>query len=450
MTTTIQPTTSTGEDSDLSVAGDDGAIRLPLAVTMFQRDRPVLPVDKYGQPIVDVDEATTDLKTLVGWFGSPSTSQVAVVTDTGFTVVPDDVTMDTADSWLKAQYSKPKLLRVRDVATWMNNPPPVIKPLVSDLILPGDRVIIGAPRGFQKSHLVMGLALQFAFGDGLVFGRFRVEHAARVLFSHGELTDDRTTWERWQKLLADGELPPGMLLETFDPWKIRLTRKRRYEDDGSVDWQEARVDDAVKRTMETYEPEVFIPDPWITFDTANENDSAEREATLGKMAELQARYGITLITPHHLRKDRNAADPEDLWRGSSRLADWASVRITMLPNPPKGVEGIEARRYAQVHFLLRRQPTPEPIDVKFNYETLQWEPWTPPGGGKHDVKTDADNVLAKAREVGRFKSTSQAAELCGVSRDTVAKVLNELVQQGKMTVEDGERNAKVWTPRPVD
>jgi len=55
-------------------------------------------------------------------------------------------------------------------------------------------------------------------------------------------------------------------------------------------------------------------------------------------------------------------DPEDAWRGASRLAAWADTRITLVPHyTPKqaqnlGHDRLEARRYLDVRFLTRGAP----------------------------------------------------------------------------------------------
>jgi RecA-family ATPase len=105
-------------------------------------------------------------------------------------------------------------------------------------------------------------------------------------------------------------------------------------------------------------------DPWATFYTGSENSNDEVEAALDKLRDLSIQYGPAIWLNHHFsqRGVSDKIDPEDAWRGASRLADWATTRITLTPHftprqaQKRGLSRIEARRYMDVRFLTRGAP----------------------------------------------------------------------------------------------
>ena len=76
---------------------------------------------------------------------------------------------------------------------------------------------------------------------------------------------------------------------------------------------------------------VLVIDPWAVFYSGRENSNDEAELALAELRRLQLTHGLTVVVLHHFGKSESARDPEDLWRGASRLADWASTRVTLLP-----------------------------------------------------------------------------------------------------------------------
>jgi hypothetical protein len=85
---------------------------------------------------------------------------------------------------------------------------------------------------------------------------------------------------------------------------------------------------------------------------------------LDKLTRISDTYGTAIWINHHFsqRGMSDKIDPEDPWRGASRLADWASTRITLLHHytPTRaralGLSRTEARRYLDVRFLTRGVP----------------------------------------------------------------------------------------------
>ena len=73
--------------------------------------------------------------------------------------------------------------------------------------------------------------------------------------------------------------------------------------------------------------------------------------------------GVAVVIVHHIGKSNEVRDPEDLWRGASRLADCASTRVTLLPHfrskkdaDDQDLNPVQARRYADELFLRSDEP----------------------------------------------------------------------------------------------
>jgi hypothetical protein len=350
----------------------------------------------------------------------------------------------------------PPPLIVRPLREAFENPPVTPEPLVEGLILPGDRVVIGGARGAQKTWLLMAAALQMAQGEGLMLGRFSVARPARVLFCHGELPDDGTTFARWEKLV-DPDVVPEELYETFTQWRVRLVKRRdSVRDKGgtfTTEWTDADLDRTLIDALDEYQPDVLVLDPWRVFFAGEENSNTETEAALDRIAQVASGYGITTLMSHHFSQARQGADPEDWWRGASRLGDWASVRITLQPAysekewKRQGMSRQQARRYATARFLLRRLETPDDFGVRFDPASGLWVPWTPPAtGAASRRKTIGPAIVAKKLHAagGHWASTRIAARALGVSQEKAKAILEEAERDGVVVRFEGPRSAIGW------
>jgi hypothetical protein len=144
------------------------------------------------------------------------------------------------------------------------------------------------------------------------------------------------------------------------------------------------------------------------------------------------------------KKLSESGDIEDNWRGASRLADWASTRMTMFPHPFNSTELAEmnlypaqARRYVDIYFLRRDEPT-EPFSAHLDPNTGWWGCWEPP---KHEASTfasspktvSADDVLVKLAEKGAWVSREQALDdltRTGASQRDARRVLDKVTGDG--------------------
>jgi hypothetical protein len=314
----------------------------------------------------------------------------------------------------------------------------------------GELCVIGAPRAVGKSWFGMNLAVQLGRGHGLLAGTLPVKRSARVLYCQGEIDE----WEsscRWQRL--SGETPPEGVVETFDPWRLRTVRRRSVWNAGSYeDWSDARLDPRLEATIVEHGIEVLIIDPWAVYFAGNENSNDETEAALATLRELAMRHSVAIVIFHHFGKATDAREPEDHWRGASRLADWPSTRITIQAHySPKqaekqGMSRMQARRYVNVSFLRRSTPT-EDFAMHLNTDTGWWEPWRPPeaaaAGRKIKIGT-SDVVAALEAAGGWWPSTTVAAKALGVAVNTASKLL--VVAEAAQVIEcfHGLRGATGW------
>lgn len=345
------------------------------------------------------------------------------------------------------------------------DPPEQPPELIEGLLREGDLVVIAAPRAVGKSWLAMQIGLLLAAGQGQLFGTLPVLKRSKVLFCHGEV-DDHEALRRYRLLITAPHCPDlsdAPLLNTFDQWRITLTTKRvqRSQPDGTsvaTTHVEALLDGRLEHDIVTDDIEVLIIDPWAVYYAGAENSNDEVEQALAELRRLQLTYGLTVIVIHHFGKNTEGRDPEDLWRGASRLADWASTRISIVPHyntkqaEARGMSRADARRYVDVTFLKRSVPLD---DLTAERDLDGWFiPWTPPmddavdepvdGGRPSEVRTrwTPHNIAALLdADGGEWPSGSAAAAAMGISRPSADQVLREATNQGVIVTFAGSRGA---------
>jgi AAA domain len=343
-----------------------------------------------------------------------------------------------------------ELLPVQQAGTKPDRPRP--ETLIDNLAQQGELLVLGAARGIGKSWWGMDLAHQLARGHGRFMGAYTIRRAASVLYCHAEI-DDWAAYDRWERLCGDQATPEG-LVESFEPWRIRIVRRRvTSTGDGvstSTEQVEAMLDPRLERTIIEHQVQVLVIDPWIGFYAGRENANDEAEMALATLRRLQLAYGLTVVILHHFGKGDTARDPEDLWRGASRLADWASTRVTLLPfyTPTQakemGMSRLQARQYATVKTLRRNHASPGEIAIKWNTDTGTWDRWRAPDGeGDPTGPTPAD-VAAKCPTPDGWPSMLAASVALGISRDKTRTVLEQARQQGLLETFEGARRAIGW------
>jgi hypothetical protein len=314
----------------------------------------------------------------------------------------------------------------------------------------GELCVIGAARATGKSFLVANIALQVGRGSGELFGALPVRQSTRVLVANGELRPWQTA-RRWQMLTGGRDVPEGVA-ETFDHWKVGVERRKSLTVTAagpvSREWWEGVLDDRVWETVEANQFGLIIIDAWASFYSGEENSNDQTEAALGRLQELSEATGTAVIIVHHFGKSNEARDPEDLWRGASRLPDCANTRVSLLPHFPsekdaeeQGLNPVEARRYADVHFLRNDEPT-DPLVVRLG-EDGWWNRIGNTEGPKRPARLSMDDVAKACEQAGgRFERLSDAKEALGVSREATASILGRAVREGVLVEERGPRGAR--------
>jgi hypothetical protein len=173
--------------------------------------------------------------------------------------------------------------------------------------------------------------------------------------------------------------------------KINVSRSSEQWVDGDKTFSrstlQGELDDRLERAIVELGIDIVVLDPWASYLGANENVNDEVEAALSALRRLSLKYGTTFIIVHHIRKPSNGdtSEPEDLWRGASRLADWASTRVTMLPHftikqaRELGMSRQDSRRHADIFFLRRGLPVDD-ISVRRDMNGW-WRLWDPDDSG---------------------------------------------------------------------
>jgi len=353
-----------------------------------------------------------------------------------------------------------ELLAVRWVDTYDIDPPPAEDPVVEGLLNVGEFMVVGAERGIGKTWLGYNLASVLTTG-GHLFDRLEVPQPRKVLYLQGEL-DETQAAVRWRMLHHDslGGTNLPHVAETFDPVRFRVVRRRqavRGEGETTTDeYLDAVVDHELEATIVALGIEVVVVDPWAVFFSGNESSNDEVEAVLGRLREITLRHRVTWVLLHHFGKARDFAEPEDMWRGASRLADWAANRVTITRHytdkkaKELGLERREARRYADLHFLRRGAPIDD-FSVHLGPDGW-WRQWEDEDDDDDEAHGTYEQRLLEALHVhGVFRSSKDAGEKTGISENTAKKHLEILLRQGRVSREIGKSNAHVWRPvEPVD
>ena len=312
-------------------------------------------------------------------------------------------------------------------------------------------------RGIGKSFFAMNLALRLAEGPGADLLGLKVRTHARVLYAQGEL-DPWASYQRWYRM-SQGALPDG-LAETFDQWRIRVVSRRTTTRDEtqitSDEFFDAVLDGRLEHTIAQHGFNVLVIDPWAVYYGGKENSNDETEAALATLRQLTLRYQLAVVIVHHVSKTTDVREPEDLWRGAGRLADWCTTRMTILPHytPAKAAElgytRQEARRFVDVKLLRRNEPTPD-FSMHIDHRQGLWIPWTPSdtendeGAGKR-LGLTTDDVVEACRRDGGWPSLRQAADALEVHTTTAQRLLDRAVADGYITATAGTNRAISYTP----
>lgn len=336
------------------------------------------------------------------------------------------------------------------------DPPDPIDELVTNLVGIGEVTVFGAPRAMGKTWATMGLAADIAAGHGHAFGsdKFRVTRPGRVMYLQGELGLS-ASHVRWS-LATSNDVP--RIAEVFERLRVKTTNRRITMTADGVTWTDeesvAVVDDRLEPMLAELGADLLVIDPWATYFAGNENSNDEVEAAIDAITQMARRVGCAVWIVHHITAKAshgNLAEPEDLWRGASRLADAVSTRVTMLPHytPAKarelGLDRFQARTYGDLHVLQRNGP-PVPV-VHCHLEQFRWQHWEPTitdGGRPTDVR-DEDVVRVIRAAGGQIGSKRELLRALDVQSSNAAdRCLDRLTQLGVVETGVGRRGATTY------
>lgn len=347
----------------------------------------------------------------------------------------------------------PKTLNLRWVTDVFDAPPREPDPLIHGMLRQGEMCVIGAPRAIGKSMFAMNMATLLGRGRGMLADNLRIARQCRVLYAQGEL-DEWESFARWYRM-AGSEGPPEGVAETFDRWRLRVVRRRQSSsgaDRGqgwseSDEFMEAVLDGRLEATIAEHKIDVLIIDPWAVYFAGSENSNDEVEAGLDKLRDLTLRYGLSVVIFHHIGKSSDAREPEDLWRGASRLADWASTRVTIMPHytqrqaEEQQMTRQQARQFVDVFFLRRGEPTPD-FSMKIDHGSGWWRGWDAPSRPVVQTMQPAD-VAERCPQSG-WPSVSRAAESLGMHRDKASGLLAAAVREGLLEEVEGAHGGRAF------
>lgn len=445
-----------GETTGATVYTDDGHVTIWSAT--FAANHPSLelrrPYDPFGLAVAtlyngDWSTATTQLRQQ--GYGTP--------------IQPPDLTWITG----QPEHTDPEPAPTLDIR-WVDDldrhaMPPEPPVLVDGLLRRGEMCVFGAPRAIGKTWLAYNLAIRLAEGHGRFLGNLQVRQQANVLYLQGEL-DQWGSAVRW-KMLTGAAAPLPHVAETFDRLRFRTVKRRiaitgTSGHTGTEEYVDAHIDDRLETAIVDHDIDVVIVDPWAVYLAAAENSNDDVEAVLGALREITLRTGVAWVIIHHItgKAERSSwTEPEDLWRGATRLADWASTRVTVLPHYTEaqykelGLSRREARRHADVHFLRRSTPTD---DFTMRLDEGWWVAWTPdddPPG-----TSDAMRLVRVLQDnAGQLGSINIAAGLLDVSHAKAQRIVSEAIQAGLVTTAGGGKAGvtihiaddipSAWAPR---
>lgn len=330
------------------------------------------------------------------------------------------------------------------------DPPAPLDELVSNYVARGELTVLGAPRAMGKTWAAMQLAQIVTTGHGKMFGQpaLTPKQAATVVYLQGELSRSGS-YMRWR--IATKGKPPHVA-EVFERLKIQVTSTRVSQSiEGITETHErsiALVDHRLEPLLVELGCDLLIVDPWATYYAGSENSNDETEAAIDALTLLLRRVNAAGHIIHHITAKAthgNLAEPEDLWRGASRLADAVATRITLLPHYTAarareiGLDRFDARRYADIHLMSRNNP-PLPV-MHAHRPAYEWERWEPPDTPGRPAKLADKDITNALRIHGPVGSKRELASLLEVTPKTLDDHLQRLETNNVITVTKGVRGA---------
>lgn len=114
--------------------------------------------------------------------------------------------------------------------------------------------------------------------------------------------------------------------------------------------------DQLAKLTEATKPDIIVLDPKVLTMCGNEDSVEDNVKWMQNADKLQANYPVTLVPIHHVPKGAKSTDIIDLPRGSSALAGWADVVVSLKKKAPS---------FRTVEVISRYEQDPEPLELEF-------------------------------------------------------------------------------------
>lgn len=310
------------------------------------------------------------------------------------------------------------LLRVHRLVDLLQSPPPPRPPIVAPVLhRGGSALLVGAPKK-GKSLFAQGMGLAVATGrDFLGFSTERMP----VLHLWGEsgLGD---AYQRGKAMLGGGECPPDYFL-----WEPSATEHLNLD--------EAADRRKLIRTCRQLGIGLIIVDPLVRlYGAIDENSTQEMRRLTLALQEVQEATGAGMLLVHHTRKPGLGSKP-----GQAAESRGSGVLIGEVDS----ILIFDRRENGDftLHFELRRAPTPDPLRLTLDPDTLRFEVAGALTGRR---KLDPERLARVLLDHGP-STVAELLELTGVSRATLDENLRALKAAGR--VRDGkgpDGKTKVW------
>lgn len=321
--------------------------------------------------------------------------------------------------------------------------PPPVEWLFDGLIPRGACCVIGGTPKACKSFLADDLLVAGALGQPLI-GRFSSERQIRAVAYSAEGGTVSIQRRLWGLCMARGGGNPAKALEG-----IKIVDER-------ITLADTDVCKRLKKTLQVYQPDVFLIDPLVAVHSADENSANEMQDVLNAIRDLSLVVpGMTTVVVHHVGKAEGRSQGYSL-RGSSAIEAWRDTLISVVVQNPD-----DKRSPRRV--IVSHRDSESPSDAWFTFETValpehQYDSKPVLGyrldkcdaaeSAKPGPKLDETTLELLSHDVLNWvgRTRAECARCCkSMGRDKFNRYFNELRSRGVVDLDDRNRVvAKVY------
>lgn len=263
---------------------------------------------------------------------------------------------------------------------------PVFGTVSQKIVRPLTKNIIEAPEKSFKTTVMLRLMLGLSCGQ-TVFPQLPVPAARRVLYLHGELSDD----EIKQRTL---EAASGLR---------RPLTNFHHGRDVHVHLGEERGQGALGNLLKQYRPQDLVLDPWQSFISGMDENSFQHVSKATKFLDyLIDEYGVTLYIVTHMGKDHARGT-----RGHSSLMGWRDSLVRLARKGKIVTVAIEPRWSAPL----------APFKLKFEAGTVQ------PCEGQLQVSPQSEKIRGLVMKQGGKTTREAVGKFLRIKGDALRQAL---------------------------